>query len=145
MWPIKRNSLRKVSKVIKLLSSWSFCLQNGFTDKSTIYKRIGFSSVRPISYWLKNSGVFIRLSVRPISYWLKLRVMGITQCQGYHSVSGLFVRKTGSLNVMGELLGGLWKLWVSVSLSVMGILLGVSVMGITQCNGYPSMSGYHSV
>ncbi len=42
-----------------------------------------------------------------------LSVMGITQCQekslcdGYHSVSGLFVRKTGSLSAMGKLLGGL--------------------------------------
>jgi len=27
------------------------------------------------------------LSVRPVSYWLKLRAMGITQCQGYPSVS----------------------------------------------------------
>ncbi len=42
-------------------------------------------------------------------------MMGITQCQeksltcddGYHSVSGLFVRKTGSLSAMGKLLGGL--------------------------------------
>jgi hypothetical protein len=25
-------------------------------------------------------------SVRPVSYWLELRVMGITQCQGYPSV-----------------------------------------------------------
>ncbi|CAM6041529.1 unnamed protein product, partial [Sphagnum compactum] len=36
------------------------------------------------------------VSVRPVSYSLvQLRVMGITQCQGYPSVSGLFVRKTG--------------------------------------------------
>ncbi len=68
------------------------------------------------------------MSVRPVSYWLEeLRVMGIIQCHGYHSVSwvslsvmsdtpqcheyhsvsGLFVKKTGSLGVMGKFLGGL--------------------------------------
>jgi hypothetical protein len=66
---------------------------------STIYKRIGFFAVQ---------NRCVCLSVRPVSYWLEeLRVMGIPQCHGYHSVSGLFVRKTGSLSVMGKLLGGL--------------------------------------
>jgi hypothetical protein len=36
---------------------------------------------------------------------------------------------------MGELLGGFWELGVWVSLGVMGILLGVSVMGIPHCQG----------
>jgi hypothetical protein len=49
-----------------------------------LYKKIGFSSVRPMSYWLKNSGVFIRLSVRPVSYWLEeLRVMGNVKSGDY--------------------------------------------------------------
>ena len=39
-------------------------------------------------------------------YWVSLSVRDIPQCHGYHLVSGLFVRKTGSLSVMGELLGG---------------------------------------
>jgi len=85
----------------------------------SIYKRIGVCpSVRPISYWLENS------------------VSGkITQCDGYHSVSGLFVRKTGSLCAMGKLLGGLWEL------SVRGkVTQGI---GITQCNGYHLVSGCH--
>jgi hypothetical protein len=51
---------------------------------------------------------FVCPSIRPVSYWLEeLRVMGIPQCNGYHLVSGLFVRKIGSLSVMGKLLGGL--------------------------------------
>ncbi len=67
--------------------------------------------------------------------------MGITQCQGYHSVSGLFVRKTGSLSVMGELLGEFSELEVWVSLGVMGIFLGVSVMDLVTPNEYlPLMS-----
>ncbi len=72
-------------------------------------------------------------------YWVSLSVRDIPQCHGYHLVFGLFVRKTGSLGVMGELLGGFWELRVSVSLSV---------MGITQCHGYPLgcvRNGYHSV
>ncbi len=47
------------------------------------------------------------------------------------------MRKTGSLSVRGELLGGLWEL------SLRGkITQGV---GITQCNGYHSVSGYPSM
>ncbi len=61
------------------------------------------------------------MSVRPsgilfariiTNFLVELRVMGITQCQGipqcngYHSMSGLFVSKLGSLGVMGKLLGG---------------------------------------
>ncbi len=37
MWPIKKNFLEKVSKVIKPFS-WSYCLQNGFTNEYT-YKK----------------------------------------------------------------------------------------------------------
>ncbi len=60
---------------------------------------------------------------------LGVSIMGIAQCNGYHSVSGLFVRKIGSLGVRGEHLGGLREL------SVRGkITQGV---GISQCNGYP--------
>ncbi len=40
------------------------------------------------------------MSVRPVSYWLEeLRVMGITQCQGYHSVSGVSLIVMVSLGV----------------------------------------------
>jgi hypothetical protein len=78
------------------------------------------------------------VSIHLVSYWLELRVMGITQCQGYpschgyHSVSGLFVRKTWSFSIMGKLLGGLWELLMRGKIT-QGI-------GITQCN-----NGYHSV
>ncbi len=64
----------------------------------------GFQSMSVLFYLYKRIGC---VSVRPVSYWLELRVMGIPQGNGYHSVSGLFVRKTGSLSVMGKLLGGL--------------------------------------
>ncbi len=58
--------------------------------------------------------------------------MGITRCNGYP----LGCVRNGYHSVSG------------VSLSVMGILLGVSVMGIAQCNGYPLgcvRNGYRSV
>ncbi len=85
-------------------------------------KRIGFFSLS------------VCPSIRPVSYWLKeLRVMGITQCEGYPSVAWVI-----PLNIMG-IIQCQWYPSVSwvIPLSVMGILLGVCVMGIIQCNGYP--------
>jgi hypothetical protein len=110
------------------------------------FKRIGFFSLS-----VYPSGILLARRTRGNWYHsvlgVSLSVMSDTpQCHGYHSVSGLFVRKTGSLSVMGKLLGGLWEL------SVRGKI--TQGMGITQCNGYPlgcvrngyhSMSGYHSV
>jgi hypothetical protein len=49
---------------------------------------------------------------------------------GGYSVSGLFVRKPGSLSVMGKLLGRPVFYWLE--LRVMGI---TQCQGITQCNG----------
>ncbi len=55
-----------------------------------LYKKIGFSFVRPISYWLKKFRSF-HPSVRPSDILLAAK----TQGNGYQSVSGV------SLNVMG--------------------------------------------
>jgi hypothetical protein len=86
---------------------------------------------------------------------VSLSVMGITQCpvclwrnQGpsvswVHSWVGCENSQWEEKSLRVSV-----SLSVRVSLSVMGILLGVSVMGITQCNGYPLgcvRNGYHSV
>ncbi len=44
----------------------------------------------------------------------------------------------------GKITQGIDITHVRVSLSVMGILLGVSIMGITQCDGYLSVYGVSS-
>jgi hypothetical protein len=56
--------------LIILLAKWVYQLV-------CLYIKIGFFSMQ---------NRCVCLSVRPISYWLELRVMGITQCQGYSSV-----------------------------------------------------------
>jgi hypothetical protein len=95
MWRIKRNSLKKVSKVIKLFSSWSFCLQNGYHSVSGV--SLGVMGITrclvclrgnrgPPMWWVhswvgcencrweeKSLRVSVSLSV----------IMGIAQCNGY--------------------------------------------------------------
>jgi hypothetical protein len=69
---------------------------------------------------------------------VSLSVVGITQC----SVC-LWGNQGPSVSRINSWVGCenfQWEeksLKVSISLNVMGIFLGVSVMGITQCNGYP--------
>ncbi len=120
------------------------------------------------SLYIKESNRCV--SVRPSDILLagKLRVMGITQCQEKSlSVMGitqclvcLWGKQGPSVQWVNSWVGCenfRWEekslrvsvsLSVRVSLTVMGILLGVFVMGITQCNGYPLgrvRNGYHSV
>jgi hypothetical protein len=100
------------------------------------------ASVRPFGILLAGTQGNGYNSVSRVS----LSVKGIPQCNGYHSVSGLFVRKAGSLGVMDKLLGGLWELLVRRKITQdIGI---TKCQGITQCNGYPLgcvRNGYHSV
>ncbi len=57
---------------------WKGGIWEGGSWGSTYIEKLGFFQCKSC------------LSVRPVSYWLELRVMGITQYQGYPSVSGLF-------------------------------------------------------
>jgi hypothetical protein len=90
---IVRNTYNAIYHSVYGVSSW-VCLGLGFRVRVFALNCV-CPSVRPVSYWLEFR-VMVSLSVR-----------GIPRCHGYHSVSGLFVRKPGSLSVMGKLLGGL--------------------------------------
>jgi hypothetical protein len=99
--------VRKEPQIFERLSiKINYYLLNGIHSRNMLTKKKLMKGVKKVISILVRTISITRMKLLMLPK-AKKPDQDIPQCQGYHLVSGLFVRKTGSFSVMGKLLGGL--------------------------------------